>query len=288
MLTLRVMRNILVYFVVVLTLCSCNAVSSLVGDDGVVARVGKDKLYLSELEAYIPNLISSEDSAKMAESYIRSWATDLLYLKMAGKQLSEEEMDVSAELENYRRSLLKYRYEQRYINDRLDTLVTEEQVQEYYNGHKADFELQRPILKVRFVDVMKDAPGKDSIIRLMKSDKAEDAEKADTLARTAALRYFDRSDHWMDAAELAREFGTDYSHMLSLLEDGFIKLEKDGRGDLMAAYVREIIYSGTAPLEFCSESIREIILSGRKHSLVTSLEQDLLEDARERKLFVTY
>ena len=271
-----------------LALCSCKVISNLIDDDQVVARVGDEKLYRSDVAAYIPDLVAGEDSIRMAEQFINSWAADLLYLDMAERQLSMEEMDVTEEMENYRRSLLKYRYEQHYVNERLDTLITPEQVSEYYDEHKEDFVLTRPVLKVRFVDVMKDSPNREAILKMMASDKIGDLERADTLAASSALRYFDRSDTWMDAAELAREFSTDYLSMLSRLEGKYIKIENESTGELKVAYVLEIKKDGYAPLEFCSESIREIILSGRKHNLLNGLEQDLLEDALERKTFVKY
>ena len=282
------MRKLFAYSLVFLALCSCKVISNLIDDDQVVAKVGDEKLYRSDVAAYIPDLVTGEDSIRMAEQFINSWAVEHLYLDMAERQLSEEEMDVTDELENYRRSLLKYRYEQHYVNERLDTLITPEQVSAFYDEHKADFVLQRPILKVRFVDVMKDSPNRDAIIKMMTSDKIADLERADTLAASSALRYFDRSDTWMDAADLAREFGIDYLSMLSRMEGRYIKIENEGTGELKVAYVLDIIRDGVAPLDFCSESIREIILSGRKHNLLTGLEQDLLEDALERKTFVKY
>lgn len=276
------------YSMVLLCLCSCKVISNLIDDDQVVAKVGDEKLYRSDIAAYIPDLIAGEDSIRMAEQFINSWAMDLLYLDMAERQLSGEEMDVTEEMESYRRSLLKYRYEQHYVNERLDTLITPEQVSTYYEEHKVDFVLSRPILKVRFVDVMKDSPNRDAIIKMMTSDKIADLERADTLAESSALRYFDRSDTWMDAAELAREFNTDYLSMLSKMEGKYIKIENEGTGELKVAYVLDIRKEGYAPIEFCSDSIREIILSGRKHNLLNGLEQDLLEDALERKTFVKY
>ena len=282
------MRKLLIFLCLPVLLCSCNAISSIIHDDQVVASVGEHKLYKSEIEQFIPNMIPAEDSARLARQYINTWATDLLYLQVAESQLSKAELDVSADLENFRRSLLKYRYEQRYINDRLDTLVTDAQIRAYYDAHQADFALKRPVLKVRFVDVMKDSPNKDAILKMMTSKEYNDVQRADTLAKSTALRYFDSSDTWMDAAELARSFGLDYTEMLTHLKGDMIRYEPADRGDLMAAYVLDIRRSGTAPLEYCSSRIRDILISARKHELMTSLERDLLENALESNNFVIY
>jgi len=282
------MRKTFILALLPLLLVSCNAISSLIHDDEVVARVGQNKLYKSEVERFVPNMIPVEDSTRLAEQYINTWAMDLLYLDVAETQLSKEELDVTAELEDFRRSLLKYRYEQRYINDRLDTLITEDQIRQYYTAHADDFELKRPVLKVRFVDVMKDSPNIDAILKMMSSMEYDDIQRADTLAKSTALRWFDSADTWMDAGELAKSFGLDWESMLSHLKGDMIRYEPEDRTDLMAAYVVEIQRKGTAPLEFVSERIRDILMSARKHDLMNSLERDLLQDALESKKFVIY
>ena len=269
-------------------LSSCTVISSVVHDDEVVARVGKDKLYRSELQRFIPPTASPQDSAALAARYIDSWATDRLYVKVAEEQLSKSEIDVSAELEAYRLSLVKYRYEQRYISDRLDTLVTDAQISEYYMSHQDDFVLQRPVMKVRFVDVMKDSPNKDHVLKMISSDEFDEFHRTDSITVSSALRYFDNSDVWMDARDLAAEFGVDYPQMLSAMKDNMIKIAPEGRGDLLAAYVCDIRRSGVAPLDFCAAEIRDILLSARKHALVKGLERDLLETALENRQFVIY
>lgn len=285
---MRTFPHLLAAAFLLLTPLSCDVASSLVHDDQPVAKVGREKLYRSEVESMIPDMISPEDSAGIAEKYIRLWAMDRLYMKVAEEQLSKSEIDVSDELESYRRSLVRYRYEQRYLNDRLDTLITDAQIREYYLANQEDFELSRPLLKLRFVDVMKDSPDKDEILRLMSSDEYDELELADSLAGKSALRYFDNSDSWMDAGELSRYFGVSVEEMLDAMDEDMIVIEPEGRGDILAAYVCDMINSGTAPLEYCSPAIRDIILSNRKHELMASLERDLLEGALDSKQLVIY
>ena len=271
-----------------LTAVSCEMASSLVHDDQPVARVGKENLYRSEIEGRIPGMMSPEDSAGFAERYIRLWAMDRLYADVAEKQLSKSELDMSAELESYRRSLLRYRYEQRYLNDRLDTLISDRQISDYYEAHEADFTLREPLMKIRFVDIMKDSPDLDEILALMSSDEYGDLVRADSLARVSALRYFDNSGSWMSASDLARYFGTSASEMMDAMDEDMIIIEPENRGDILAAYVCDMVESGTAPLEYCTPVIRDIILSNRKHELLAALERDLLDEALDSKQFVIF
>ena len=269
-------------------LVSCRAIGDFVHDGDVVAKAGQHKLYLTELEAYIPNGVSPEDSARLADQYIRSWAAEQLYADMAQQQLSKSEKDVSRELEAYKNSLLRYRYEQRYVNERLDTNVTRSEIEAYYEAHPDLFTLEVPILKARFLDIMEDSPNYETIRRRMSSNKYEDIVEADSLAYSSALRYADWSDRWIDAVALAREFGTDYGTMMSRLSGQYIEMREE-RGDIKVAYVLETQRAGTlAPLEYCEERIRDIIISNRKHRLLETLEQDLLDNALAKENFIIY
>lgn len=267
---------------------SCKAIQSYIHDGDVVARLGDHKLYRSELESVIPPGTSPEDSVNLANLYISSWATDKAFEDVAQQQLSKEDKDVSRELEAYRQSLLRYRFEQRYVAERLDTSVTDAQIQEYYDAHKDNFTLERPILKTRFLNISKDSPNLQKIRKLMSSDDVEDVLAADSLAVTSAKRYQDWSDRWTDAVILASEFKVDYVEMLSRKNGSFIEMPS-GEFDISVAYVVSMMKAGeTAPMEFCRETIRDIIISGRKHQLLTTLEQDLIEDAKTKENFVIY
>ena len=256
--------------------------------DAVVARVGEHRLMRSELAAYIPAGVSSEDSLALAQSYIKSWAEELIFLDMAEKHLSAEEKDVTKDLEDYRRTLLKYRYEERYINDRLDTLISDEAVRNYYREHMDKFLVDRPLLKVRYMVIPADSRSLKTIKELMSSDDAMDAIAADSLAFTAALRYVDSSDAWMDAIILARELGTDEVSMMSALRNRTIEFVGDD-GLLRVAYVVDMVQKGSpAPLDYCEERIKDVLLSARKHELVGGLERDLLNDALAKGKFVIY
>ena len=280
--------SILAAIAVLTILPSCKAVQSFIHDGEVVAKLGDHKLYRSELENLIPNGISREDSTHLAEQYINSWATDKAFQDIAEQKLGKEEKDVSKELEAYRQSLLRYRFEQRYVSERLDTAVTMTEVNDYYNAHKDNFKLERPVVKSRFMKIAKDSPNLQKIKKLMSSSEVEDVIAADSVAFNSAQRYVDWSDTWMDAVNLAAEFGVDYVNMLSRKNGSFIEIP-EGEGNLCVAYIVEMVKAGdTAPVEFCEENIKDIIISGRKHTLLATLERDLIEDAKVKEKFVIY
>ena len=254
----------------------------------VVARVGDHKLRRSELEKYIPQGVSSEDSTNLARQYIDAWAEDLLLLDMADQQLSKEEKDVSKELEDYRRTLLKYRYEQRYIEERLDTLITGEEVSRFYKEKPDKFRLERPVVKVRYLIIPADSKSVKNLRRLIASDDEADVMDAATIASVAAIKFADQADTWTDALTLAQDLGMEYQTLVGSLKSNNIEYT-DAAGNLHLAHITEMIPEGkTAPEEFVREHIRDLILSTRKHNLEVSLERDLLEDARANNKYVIY
>ncbi len=282
----RIVHRIAVISIVLSALVSCRAISSFLSDDEVVAGVGSEKLYRSELNALIPKGISPEDSTRLARQYINTWALDQVFLNVAEEQLSKAEQDVSKELEDYRKSLLKFKYEQLYVNERLDTAVSEEMVEEYYEKNKEKFKLPRPVVKTRYLRIAEDSPSLKKIKDKMSSDDAQDIIDADSLAYSSALKFSTWGNEWIDIMTLAREFSMDHGSLTMSIEDNWVE-NVDTAGVLSLAYISEIIREGrTAPIEYCTPSIKDMIISARKQELITSLEQDLLKDARQTGKFV--
>ena len=263
------MKRVIYYMVLGVVLSafvSCRAISDFFGNDPAVAAVGKSKLRLSELRSVIPDGIAPEDSARLAAQYMKTWALDKVFLEIAQKQLSKSEKDVARELEDYRTSLLKYRYEQLYVNERLDTSVAEEEVLGYYERFPEKFVLQRPVV--------------------MCSSEAGDVMAADSMAFSAAFKFTTWDDEWIDIAELAWEFGPEYASVMASVKPGWIE-RTDTSGVTNVAYVSNVTEAGRcAPIEFSTPLIKDMIISARKQGLISDLERDLLNDARENGQFV--
>lgn len=285
---MSLVRYITLIGIVLQVLCSCRAISTFLKADEIVAEVSGLKLYRSDIDKVIPAGIASDDSTRLARQYINSWASDQVFLRIAEEQLSKAEKDVTAELEEYRKSLLKYRYEQLYVNERLDTAVSEDHVREHYESNQDKFVLDRPLLKARFLNIASDSPSVGPIRKLMASSDVNDLFEADSLAYSSAIRFTFWGGNWVDAAVVAREFGEDYSSLLSSARNGWIE-RNDEEGYVKMAFVAEMLDKGeVAPLEYCETKIKDIIISARKQNLVMELERELLDEALESGKFVIY
>ena len=283
------MRRIVLIFIIGIVLpafSSCRAISSFLSKDEAVAEVGTARLYRSDLNMVIPKGIPYDDSVRLAKGYINTWALDQVFLSIAEQQLSKSEKDVTKELEDYRTSLLKYRYEQLYVNERLDTAVSDDKVEEYYNMHQDKFVLRRPLVKARFLKISSESPTLGQLKKKMSSEEVNDLFEADSLAYSSALKFEIWQNNWVDIALVASELGMDYTSVLASMRGHWVE-RMDTTGIVSIAYIPEMITEGhTAPMEHVIPSIKDMIISARKQQLVSTLERDLLNEARENGQFV--
>ena len=166
--------------------------------------------------------------------------------------------------------------------------MTDAEIEAYYTNNARKFVLERPVIKARYLIIPADSRQLKKIKSMMSSADDTEVTEAEQLAYTAAIKYADMSDTWMDAITLGQEMGVDYKVLLSSIKNDFAEI-KDDSGNLHIAYITEMVPEGkTAPLEYCRERISDLVLSARRHNLQLSLEESLLEDARKNNKFVTY
>jgi len=131
--------------------------------DPLLARVGDQSLYASELGDVITPGLASEDSVKLVESYVDMWVRSQLKVREAERHFRGDEQDIDSKVLQYRNSLLTYKLDQFYIEKFLDTTVTDKQIATYYNDNSGNLKLDAPVVKgivVRLGDAYR---GKDKL-----------------------------------------------------------------------------------------------------------------------------
>lgn len=270
----------------VAAISSCRLYDSLFKGD-VVARAGRDVLYRSDVEALNITGFSPEDSARIVERYIVSWAKSRLLLDMAQSQLSKADRDVEAQLEEYRQQLLVYRYEQQYVEQRLDTAVTDQEYMDFYEANPASFVTHVPLMKGWYIKVSDDSPNLNPIKSIYRSRVEEDRDRLGQLCYTSAEKYYFFED-WVGLDAVVEGTGLDVQELARVLDNRSF-IEKNFLGYTYLISVDDYVPTGSlAPYEYCRERIRNHILNRRKQELIASLERNLLNDAIVSEKFVIY
>ena len=282
------MKKLTCILAAALCLASCDYLKSLVHEGDLVARAGSHKLYSGEVEAYVPKGLPYEDSLSLARQYIETWAIAQLYDDLARKELSKADQDVSKELDDYRRALLKYRYEQSYINQRLDTLISDDQIGAWYDAHQEQLRLTQPIVKARFVVMHRNSPKYATVKKEISVDDEDGMVATDSLLIMSTIRNTSFGGRWIEASVLASELGMGVPEMFRAERGGYVE-KVDDEGNASLAYIFEKVEEGkVGPQEYYRDRIKDIILSARKQQLLDSLEQELLDDARRQDNYVIY
>ena len=116
-----------------------------------MAKVYDDYLYESDIKGLVSSGTLPKDSLVITRSFIESWVRQRLIIQQAEKNLTSAQMDFTKQLENYKNSLTIYAYENALIQQKLDTLITEEETENYYDANQQNFLLKDNIVQVQYV-----------------------------------------------------------------------------------------------------------------------------------------
>lgn len=76
-----------------------------------MAKVNANNLYLEDLKLLTPKGLSKADSIAYIQAIIKKWAYNEIFYQQAVNYLTDEELDVTKELEEYKKDLLSYKFQ---------------------------------------------------------------------------------------------------------------------------------------------------------------------------------
>jgi hypothetical protein len=250
-----------------------------------VARVYDQYLDWEEIEANIPEELMGVDSIRFVQNFAEDWIKKQLIYRKAQDNLSAEDIDIEQQLEEYKRTLYTYQFEQEIINQNLDTLVTDEQIENYYKSHPGDFELKDNIIKVVYVKLKKDAPKLNLVKKWYRSESTKDRMALEDYCHQYAENFFMNDDSWLMFDDLLKEIPIQtYDQESYLRNNRFVELN-DGNYLYLVNIKGFKIKEGISPLSFERENIKKILLNQRKLKMVDDLHTSLYQKAANDKDF---
>jgi hypothetical protein len=287
------LNKLLKHSVVLLLISTFSACDSIFNkanaEDGpVVARVYDSKLYQHDLEAVLPEGLNPEDSAIFVQNFINVWAKNELMVYKAEFNLTDEQKQFEEQIRNYRNDLLKYAYLQKYVDDRLDTAISQTKIKDYYVSNSQNFLLKENILKIRYIVVPEDAPELDELKKWFNSNEAKDLESLLDYSLSFARSFSLEDTAWISFNDFRKLIPIrTYNQQDFLSRNEWIELE-DG-GLIYLAQIKEYkIKDNAAPLFYVKDIIRNTLLNKKRLDLIADLEKNLVNDALKKKEFETY
>jgi len=138
----------------------------------VLAQVFQYKLTFDDIHDLIQGYATAEDSIQQVRSLAEHWVRDRLLLVEAEKNFPKE-VNMNKLLEDYRQSLVMHFFEQQVIEERLDTVITEIDLQRYYEANKEQHRLESGLLRGFYFKIKKPLSRNDRILQWWKTFPAE-------------------------------------------------------------------------------------------------------------------
>lgn len=246
-----------------------------------VARAGDRVLYIDEIPSgLVTQGMSREDSTSAVQSYIRRWARKELMALRAEENLTPEyKAEVNRQLNEMRNNLLIYQYQQQMMIQKLDTAVSDSELQDYYVSNLNTFTLTSNIVRALFIKVPEGMPELDRIRKLYRSQESADQQELADICSRFGLRYEDYNEEWIPFTELLMEVPFESADQEQWLARNSAVELKDDRFSYFIAIREYRLRNTVAPFDYIRGQVRTIILNTRRNDFLQKLEDGIYNEA---------
>jgi len=254
-----------------------------------LAKVNDTYLYLEDIEDLISEGTSEEDSTLLVTNFINRWATQQLLIDGALINLNEEKQESFDKLvEQYKNDLYTKAYLEALVQRSLDTNVTTEEAESFYNKNVEAFKLNENLIKFRYINIDENRQDFDDITEKFKRYNSEDKKVLDSIS--IQFKSYSLNDSiWIKVSQVFNKIPavTLRNQNQLLKKSNFIQL-KDSLGVYLMQINDVLLRNSLAPLEYVKPTINQIVINKRKLELIRELEKDITKDAIKNKQFEIY
>jgi hypothetical protein len=255
-----------------------------------VAEINKVILYYDEIP---PQLIqkgmSAADSSAVLQNYINKWTKRELLLMKAEENLSPElKADIASELEETRTNLLIYQYQRQMMLEKMDTVISDSEMQNYYKANEKSFLLSSNIVKALFIKLPGETPELEKIRRLARSENQSDMQQLESYCYQFAEKFDDFNENWIPMSRLSVELREDIQNEETFLKRNSFFETKDSSSVYFISVRDYRLRATLAPFEFVKDDIKRIIWNTRRFEFIQALENGIYNDALKKNSFKIY
>ena len=266
-------RSLFIFTTLLLT--SCSNISDNNSND-LIARAGENFLYQNQL----PSFSSEQDSILRYLNYIETWAKEKILYDLSLTNLSQSKKnDLDQLVEKYKVDLYINSYKDLIVNSRIDSIVTDEEIELFYTKNIDNFNLNENLLKYRYLKVPSDNINISRIRRYIQRLNESDREFLDSLNfQFADLKINDTM--WFTEREVISsiEFINQKNKSNYMRINRLYELEDDQYTNYFI--VKDLLKSGNIPpLSYLYDRIKSNIINQRKLNLIQNINKEILNDA---------
>ncbi|MGC6489898.1 MAG: hypothetical protein ACON5E_01285 [Flavobacteriales bacterium] len=260
----------------IVSLFSCNFLESK--SDIFLAEVYGKELYYEDIRHLVTIGLNEEDSTKLVQSILEKWVKEQLLLQKAKLNLPLIQQEVSAQVESYENSLLIYAYQRELLNQKLDSVVSDKEIKDFYDNNQRNFLLDKDIATVNYIKLKKEVPYLWKVKSLYKKNDEDSRVSLEDYCHQFAQEYY-IDDDWQYINDIFLRLPED----LDLEYINFYagkSLEFDDDQFNYYIFLKKYKSKGNvSPLNMIKNKIRTIVLNKRKLEFLKDVEKELYQTA---------
>ncbi len=265
----------------------CNYLTNNINDK-IIARIGDEVLYLSDISSDLKNVTGS-DSLIKSKNLIENWARKKLLFEKSKLNLSlrtQEELDVL--VNNYRYDLFAASYKELILKNQIDTIVDFKEIKDYYDQNINNFKLNEDIFKVRYLLIPIENKNLNYIKKKLVRFEKEDLFFLDSLSYQYTEYNFNDStwinkNEFINSLKIEKEFNFKNVN----LAKKFFQFKNSN--DIFMIYIEDHFkVSEIPPFDYVFMTIKNIVFNKRKINFIKDFEKEILQDAIQENRFEIY
>jgi len=264
---------------------SCDYFKQGTEQKDVIARVNDSYLYEEDIAKLISENTSPEDSTLIVNNYINRWATQQLLIDQAKINLTAEKLEQFDKLvQEYKTDLLTEAYKNVIVSKQLDSIISEQEYQEYYEQNKENFKQKDLLVMLRYVQLPLNYDGLASVKEKLNRYNEKDRKSLNSQDFQFISSNFNDSV-WIKKDVLLNTLPVLKDNSEQVLKKSNFAQLQDSLGVYLVKIENVLNPNDTAPFSYIKPTLKQIILNKRKLELIKKLETDITKDAIETNNF---
>lgn len=270
-----------------LSFFSCDFFSGTTTQDAV-ARVHNEYLYRKDIEHIVPPNTSASDSTLLVNKFIQKWVLHQVLVNEAMKSMPSANLNFEKQLQDYKNSLIIYAWENEQVINNLDTLISNEELSDFYEQYKESFQLKESIVKAWYIKAPLDAPDASQASKLIRSQDDDSKAQLEEYCLQHAANFILDSESWLIFNDILKEVPVQTNNPENFLrENSMIELTDE----YYRYYLRILDFKlkgSTSPLAFERDNIRDMLINQRKLQFLTQKHNQLYQEALSKENIETF
>ena len=252
-------------------------------EDRPVARVYDANLSIADIQWMQADFAKDSEKVEIRPETVSAWVEKQVMVHAAKAALHKSERNFDRELKEYYETLLVDAYETKEVEKRLDRNVTEEEIMQYYQEHKADFEIHKTIVRINYAKFPIGFPQTETVRSLLAKGPGRtraEQEKLERICYEQAENMYLESN-WVVFDDILKEIPINAASQEQFLQRNKSVEVTDSSSVYLVCFSDYKINETYSPLENERETIRNRLLDMRRMELLREIRQKALEKARK-------